>query len=145
MKAKNLFRTIAGGILSFLGFGSCGCDPTCPIDAPVAEYGVPHAEYKIMGTVKDSNGNPIPGIRISCEKLWADDTSSEEDGSFLYQGDGFPEKTVRLIFEDVDGDENGGLFKTKEVDVEPSQVKEGQGNWDQGTFEGSVDVTLEKQ
>ena len=143
MKTKNILKTIGAAILSLLGFNSC--ELIGSIVAPVCEYGCPHAEFKIIGTVKDEAGNPIPGIQIKSENIWTDDTKTAQDGSYSIASEGFPSETIQLIFEDVDGEENGGKFKTLEAEAKLKQTQTGDGNWDDGTYEGSLDVTLEKE
>ena len=143
MKTKNIFKTIGAAILSLLGFNSC--ELIGSIVAPVCEYGCPHAEFKIIGTVKDEAGNPIPGIQVKSENIWSDDIKTAEDGSYSIASEGFPSETIQLIFEDVDGEENGGKFKTLEAEAKLKQTQTGDGNWDDGTYEGSLDVTLEKE
>ena len=143
MKTKNISKTIGAAILSLLGFNSC--ELIGSIVAPVCEYGCPHAEFKIIGTVKDEAGNPIPGIQVKSETIWSDDIKTAEDGSYSIASEGFPSDTIQLIFEDVDGEENGGKFKTLEAEAKLKQTQTGDGNWDDGTYEGSLDVTLEKE
>ena len=143
MKSKNIFKTLGAAILSLLGFNSC--DIIGNIVAPVCEYGCPHADYKIIGTVKDADGNPIPGIQVKSENFWGDEIKTAEDGSYSVVSGGFPTDTIPLTFEDVDGEENGGKFKTKEAEVKLKHTQTGDGKWDNGTYEGSLDVTLEKE
>ena len=51
---------------------------------------------------------------------------------------------LKLEFEDVDGQENGGEYKRVEVDVPVFQVKEGSG-WYNGAFEAGADVIMVKK
>jgi len=143
MKKKNIFKAIGAAILSLLGFNSC--DLIGNIVAPVCEYGCPHAEFKVVGTVKDADGNPIPGIQVKSDVIWTDDLKTAQDGSYAIEGEGFPTETLQLTFEDVDGEENGGKFKTLEAEAKLKQTQTGDGKWDDGSYEGSLDVTLEKE
>ena len=143
MKKKNIFKAIGAAILSLLGFNSC--DIIGNIVAPVCEYGCPHAEFKVVGTVKDADGNPIPGIQVKSDVIWTDDLKTAQDGSYAIEGEGFPTETLQLTFEDVDGEENGGKFKTLEAEATLKQTQTGDGKWDNGSYEGSLDVTLEKE
>ena len=55
------------GILSLLGF--VGCQKNAPLD----EYGSPHADYTVKGTVVNkATGKPIEGIRVGYDPInWA--------------------------------------------------------------------------
>ena len=75
------------------------------------------------------------------DTLWTDhngEYSSRYD-EFAYM------QSVSLEFEDVDGPENGGEFQKVEVEVPVFQVKEGDGNWYQGSYGAGADVTMIKK
>lgn len=121
-----------------------------------AEYGMPHAEYRIIGTVKDAKGNPIPGIEV-LTALWhieGDDqsqgpiiaTQTATDGRFTAITSEFPGFNIaRLTLNDIDGSENGGEFKSGEAAASFSQTSQGNGHWDEGTFEADAgDIVLKK-
>lgn len=120
----------------------------------IAEYGMPHATYKIVGSVTDTEGHPIPGIEVLAS-LWG---QGREEGEPLYPGqtdqDGhfsltefaMPGATeVRVECKDVDGEANGGLFESKTGKADLIQEAGGDGKWDEGTFGASVDIQLKKQ
>lgn len=123
-------------------------------EAP-AEYGMPHAKYKIIGTVTDPEGNPIPGIEILA-KLWQTNQNPEEgepmepgqtnaSGKFSLEGTAMPEAVgVHLELNDIDGEQNGGLFESAKADAQLEKQGEGDGNWFDGTFGATLDVQLKK-
>jgi len=91
--------------------------------------------YSVEGTVTmASSGQPIPEIQVTCTaELWGEpqEISSATDAEGGYSclispsgaepGTELPEKlSVELVFEDLDGDDNGGSFanKTETVEVE---------------------------
>lgn len=106
-------------MLSLLGFGAVSCEGLNGggnLDA----YGVPFREYQMSARVVDAEGKPIPGIKVS------HGVSQDNPKSFEYvtitDSDGFfsgyvDEGSTYLCFEDVDGEENGGEFETKYVEV----------------------------
>ena len=66
MKARLIhwYEVVAGAILSLLGF--TGCESILDIVEPRAEYGMPHANYQIVGTVtEEETGNPVEGIKVT--------------------------------------------------------------------------------
>lgn len=126
------------------------------IEFPPAEYGTPHAEYRIIGTVKDSKGKPIPGIEVLAA-LWRVDGEYQEqgpitraetaaDGTFSASMNDWPGFNVaKLTLNDIDGAENGGSFKSGEASASFTQTAEGDGHWDEGSFEANAgNIVLKK-
>lgn len=84
---------------------------------PVSE--VPSAFPALTGVVTDQNRNPIEHIKVTLE--WSDNTDQIEtytssEGKFrseiiITNTDGSP-VTINLTLEDIDGEDNGGLFET---------------------------------
>ena len=140
-----------GGLLALLGFSGCG-----KIGWGMTEYGQPHANYKVLGEVKDPDGKPIEGIRVVVNpgpehpSYFIDTLYTDAKGQFQKEQlrytwpDEFKEGKVK--FEDVDGAENGS-FKTKELkasDLSIKQDKKGDGRWYGGDFTITANATLEK-
>lgn len=53
------------GLLAILGFGSCDKNGTIFGGGGLAMYGQPHANYKFLGDVKDSDGRESKGSALS--------------------------------------------------------------------------------
>ena len=106
------------------------------------EYGSPYASYEVKGKVTDQQGEPIQGIQVTCDALYMEPVFTESDGSYALYGDGFPREKIQVTFEDVDGEENGGLFAARSVSAETRQVQDGEGNWDFGVYEAEVNAEL---
>ena len=158
MKFRN---SILLWLLTLLGFGSCSGIKTIVIskpdnhDYPAPEYGVPMADYRIMGTVTDQKGNPVKGARVAVDPLaedWARDTVyTDEKGEYLKTindgadyGSTLPRLKVKI--EDVDGLDNGGIFQTKELRIEDFTVektKEESGGWYEGQYTLTGNATVE--
>jgi len=68
--------------------------------------------YDIIGTIKDSEGNIIPGIEINVNDIAEAET--DENGEYNTYG-GVPDGTSTLEIKaiDIDGDKNGGDFETQ--------------------------------
>jgi putative lipoprotein (rSAM/lipoprotein system) len=138
------------GILGVSAVSACGEGilPAPEYGPIMAEYGVPHADYVIKGTVTDQDGNPIKGIQVSslagneyhrqCDTVYTDDDGGYEIRRTIdFLG---PEVDVR--YEDVDGYENGGLFMTEDRKVALEKQEEGSG-WYDGLFAAfGVDVKM---
>lgn len=74
--------------------------------------------YEFDGVVKDPSGNPISNIKVTCQTASGNGLSTYTmagDGAFSLS-DIYP-PCESLVFEDVDSEENGGLFATREVSV----------------------------
>lgn len=142
-------------LLGLLGFSSC--DPDDPIGGwGRAEYGQPHANYKVLGEVKDPDGKPIEGIRVVVDPgsahpdyfkdtLYTDAKGQFQKDQLKYSWpDEFKDGQVK--FEDVDGADNGS-FKTKELkasDLSVKQDKKGDNRWYDGDFTITANTQLEK-
>lgn len=114
-----------GAILTFLGLG--GCSEISNIIEPRDEYGMPHANYKIIGKVTAEDGSPIPGIKVKYSRLeYTDDNGvkqyyESDDNEFLTDKDGkvntrandwsTAPKEITITLEDIDGEANGGGFQ----------------------------------
>lgn len=107
-------------------------------------YGTPYVEFSIKGRVTDTDERPLQGIEVSMED-GMQKVLTAEDGSFHYVGEkiAFELEELMLTFTDVDGEENGGEFETKEVTVPLTQTDPGDGNWDNGDYSGEIDVVLD--
>ena len=112
-KGRRVLRRIYSGLgaaaVSFLL-------PACP------EYGMPPDmgdDVTIHGSVKSQKTNaPIPGIKVSVEDTSFEYQTSSEGSFYIY----VPRQDYyTLKFEDVDGPENGGLFKAHEITLYASE------------------------
>ena len=136
---KDLIVRISAWLLCLIGFGSSvACSPGMVAD----EYGSPYASFEVKGKVTDQHGEPIPGIQVTCDAMYIQPVYTESDGSYALHGDGFPREKIQVSFEDVDGEENGGLFAARSVSVETVHIKEGDGNWDFGVYEAEANAEL---
>ncbi len=160
MKARIIkwYNLFLGALLGFLGFSSC--DPIHLL--PRLEYGQPHADYKLVGSVKDQAGKPIQGIRVSfhpnlentsdeVNAMHTDTLYSDASGKFSKDALKYtwPNLTRAVVeFEDIDGPDNGGSFKKLRVSVgelEVSETQKGDGNWYGGAQTITADVKMEKE
>jgi len=147
-------------ILGLIGFLT-GCDLIHP---PVAEYGVPHADYEITGTVTDSiTSLPIQNIKVTVTRV---QTYIEKDSTFTHTDtlavketdiagkydigfEFFPldELTFEIKIEDTDGQANGGDFSSlqKEVVFKHSDLSGSKGGWYDGKAIKTLDIKLKKK
>ena len=149
------------GLLAILGFGSCDREGTIFGGGGLAMYGQPHANYKFLGDVKDSEGKGIEGIRVVFtpypdapeeQQKWESDTLySDAQGHFEKERlkhdwpDGAQKAAVKL--EDVDSDAHGSfqtkILKGSELTVE--QTKRGDKHWYSGGYTIRADAVLEEE
>ena len=151
-KVKNTWLAILGAILSLLGFG--GCEELVHFGA--AEYGCPHADYKIVGEVT-GEGKPIKGIRVTLlegpygdnqyygiDTLYTDSSGKiEKDLASLT----LDQNRFSVKLEDIDGPENGS-WQTKTLeknDLVITQIKKGDGKWYEGVFTITANAKLKKE
>ena len=127
MKAKltHWYNALAATLLSLLGFSSCGENGLG--GGGECLYGTPTSTFLVKGNVTDEEGYPIQGIKTKVEVKYggrAKDSIAYTDskGNYLlekYSMTGSPtsqkEDIVKVIFEDVDGEANGGTFANDTV------------------------------
>ncbi len=150
------WKWLLGSLLTLLGFSGCE-----RIGIIRCEYGVPNADFKLVGDVKDAKGKGIEGIRVVFtpypdapeeQQKWESDTLySDAQGHFVKERlkHGWPDGVERAAvkFEDVDGDARGS-FKTKvlnrsELTVE--QTKKGDKHWYSGGYTIQAVAVLEEE
>ena len=131
-------------LMTLLGFGLHSCK---------VEYGAPYVNYKLSVRVVDEAGKPIPGIEVR---------KGFDYGSYFVQGNDLTDSNgeyimarfvsyatypTDLLFEDIDGELNGGEFESKSVNISDKFVLiEDGGGWYEGRYEAVVgDIVLEKK
>ena len=156
MKARLIhwYEVLAGAILSLLGF--TGCRSILDIIEPRAEYGMPHATFKVMGNVKAAESSkPIEGIVVKFSRESEKDRSwetaefkSDKNGKVDGSTQAWPsEEGIMLTFEDIDGEENGGLFAPDTLrakDLKITFVEDKESHWHQGVYNISFEAKLKK-
>lgn len=143
------WKWLLGALMGLLGFE--GCDL---IGFGRCEYGEPHADYKLIGDVKNKHGNPIPGIRVvydrapELEFLGKDTLYTDRNGHIEKDLPDYHWVNGTVIrFEDVDGAENGS-YKTKiltEEEFAVEQTQKGDKKWYEGAFTVHADAVLEEE
>ena len=142
-------RAVLGFLLALLGFSGCEYIGRC-------EYGCPHADYKLQGTVTDARTKqPVKNIRVvfcsgglDAEYSYKDTLYTDESGKIERD---YPSMTIdhtrlQVLLEDIDGDENG-MYETQLLEKENlpvKQVKKGDKHWYQGAFTITADAELNK-
>ncbi len=152
------YNAVLTALLSMLGF-SCSLDEPDEYGSTPVEYGTPHADYILKGTVTDEAGTPIKGIKTSLKEISKDDTGTHvfgidsiqtnESGNYQLKNSGMPyDKRVKLVVEDIDGEANGGEFLNDTLDIDYGkavEVEEGDHHWYDGKYEVTTDVRLKKK
>ena len=158
------YNAVLTALLSMLGF-SCSLDEPDEYGSTPVEYGAPHADYILKGTVTDEAGTPVQGIKTSLKEVYKDEvhiygmdsiqTNSSGNYQFTYRlGSDFygkPHETgehIKLIVEDIDGEANGGEFLSDTLDIDYNKavkVGEGDNHWYAGKYEVTTDVKLKKK
>jgi putative lipoprotein (rSAM/lipoprotein system) len=146
VRINRWYQAVLTVLLSMLGFESCSHD-----DPGTEEYGTPYVNYIIKGTVTDEAGKPIPGIEIFApaplhSSLGFNRTLTDESGTFGFSelslfGDGI------LIADDIDGEANGGEFKSdtlKITEMTTKKIEDGKG-WYGGKYEADAKFKLQKK
>jgi putative lipoprotein (rSAM/lipoprotein system) len=123
-----------------------------PLYGVVAEYGVPAAEYRVDGVIRDAaTSQGIPNILVSLRDTGMEaetpiDTSrTDSGGAYSLATIRFPEEqlwTVRA--EDTDG-ANNGSYESKDTTVgfTTDELSGGDGSWDAGTARKNVDMSVD--
>lgn len=153
-RMETWLNCLISGIFSILGFaGVTSCDKIPGISTGSCEYGCPNADYIVMGSVKDGNGKPIKGIQVVAQQTYSgktvqrDTLYSDAKGQFSLSKNEHPlYRSLDVIFNDVDGADNGGEFESKTASkVKYEQTKRGDKRWYDGEFTATVNVELNKK
>lgn len=135
-------------LLSLLGLATaCGDKDKDDDGGTICMYGTPTVTFSVKGRVTDPAGKPIEGI---CVKAKHDNpkTATNARGEFAFDkseatsfGD-IPLK-IPLVFEDVDGAQNGS-FEDREMEVTFTRNEAVEtGVWYRGDFKApDIDVVL---
>ena len=158
---KKLLSVAGPALIGVLGFTGCDFFPFGRV-----EYGTPNADFKVDITVKDENGNPVKDIRVlpvlissykhmdSNTGTYSTETNREELAPIRTDGAGKAVENyhvfgvtdnIRVIFEDTDGDINGGTFAKDSMDFSPVQTGKGDNHWYSGEYTISGTKTLIKE
>jgi len=107
---RAVFRAIGVSVISLI-IQACYGPPPVAHDLPPSAYEPPPPKERIRfsGTVMENKTDkPIKGIQISVEES-GDFVLTNENGSFVLSVPSLEKYT--LIIKDIDGQDNGGLFK----------------------------------
>lgn len=149
---KKLISLVCPAILTALGFSSCEGG----IILGSVEYGTPYGEFKVDINVTDEAGTPIKDIKVSPVVILPSnyDIRRQELGTIRTDASGKANKVydhwwlsdkVRVIFEDTDGDDNGGSFIKDSIDFKPYKTKDGDKHWYTGEQTISGTAVLKKK
>ena len=143
---KKMNWTLAG-IIGMLGFAGCNGI----IDREKVEYGTPHADYTVKGTVVNkATKKPIEGIRVryddSSQMFQAPNhVLTNTKGEFKLTNQFFPKENqiLPVLVEDIDGEKND-LFKSETLQVNfKDAVHSGKPkSWYKGEYTVTVNVEL---
>jgi putative lipoprotein (rSAM/lipoprotein system) len=134
------FFTSGSGSLIRLLLILLGFPAACDLQG--TEYGVPSAEFKVKGIVKDlSSGAVVKGIQVAMDY---DTVKVSPDGSYTVKARRFPEdQDFTLRFRDVDGEANGEYQDLDTlVKFKNPVFKGGDGHWYEGSTETTLDINL---
>ena len=154
------YNAVLTALLGLLGFESCDSpDEYGPI--PV-EYGTPYADYQFSGTVTYESNSPIKDIKVSAKFVYrkndggtgsygGDSTLTDGSGKYTLEGRRFiSDPDLKLIVEDMDGEANGGAFKSDTIDIDFDNAKKvkdpAKGEyWSTGSYAINQDIKLKKK
>jgi len=159
-------ETLLSGALAILGFAGCNS-----VDGPVL-YGSPSVDYRVLGTVTDTEGKPLEGIQVVIDNPWVVTYLDEEGKEILSKVDTINMKILpdtvytdkkgqfsglktmagssyklTVEFRDIDGEANGGEFKSERFTkdkFDKKQLKKGDGFYE-GEYEYSKTVKMERK
>ena len=125
-------------------------------------YGTPYADYQFSGTVTDESNLPIKDIKVSAKYVYqmndggvetygVDSTQTDGSGKYAFKSRRFPgDPNLKLIVEDMDGETNGGAFKSDTIDIDYDNAKKVKDpakgeSWSIGTYAINQDIKLKKK
>ncbi|MBQ7422909.1 MAG: radical SAM-associated putative lipoprotein [Prevotella sp.] len=141
-------------VMVALGFMSCSEDGP---GREVCLYGSPTMSFLVKGRVADEAGKPLKGINIKLKEGMGYNGGCLMDSVFTDVEGHFQTKALvntvlspytKIIFDDVDGEENGGTFVSDTVDIDKldrEKVRESDGHWYQGEYVITADWKLKRK
>ena len=140
---KDLLLSLCRWLLPILGVSAVGCNT---IFQTADEYGTPYADFEIKGKVTDaSTSGPLQGIEVSAldnDAVPMVSVTTDVEGRFELTGSFFPAESIVIRANDIDGEENGGLFAPATITVQLDRSAGGDG-WYSGKYTAEiVSVTL---
>jgi putative lipoprotein (rSAM/lipoprotein system) len=144
----HFLKTSSAAIGAAVGF-LLGCD--C-LPFPIAEYGTPHADFKVSGTVTSrQTSQPVPGILVSiydtANTVQASDSAMTDSvGHFLLKFTDHPSAIWILRVRDIDGDTNGKYTgKDSTISIPEGELTGGDGKWYEGSAENEINFELDSE
>ena len=144
---KDVFIKLFRCLLPILGFAlveSCAKEM----------YACPYSDFQLKGTVTDTEGEPIEGIKVNLSGVKGGQVDAyrqdevcytDSEGIYIVTNQDFSTfDNLHLKFEDIDGIANDGEFETYELDVAVEQTKKADG-WFKGAFRAGADVELKRK
>lgn len=154
MKKKwyRIANSSLSALLVLLGFEAC-----TGMENGGEEYGTPTVDFHVVGQVTDAEGKPIEGIRVTTRGYYDFNDGTMEQTTYTDKEGRYATKEVKsigidpgmkVVFEDVDGEANGGLFAADSISsgaMAKEKVKKGDGNWYEGGYELTANAKLKAE
>lgn len=154
MKKKwyRIANSSLSALLVLLGFEACS-----GFENGREEYGTPTVDFHVVGQVTNAEGKPIEGIRVTTRGYYDFNDGTMEQTTYTDKEGRYATKEVKsigidpgikVVFEDVDGEANGGLFAADSVSsgaMAKEKVKKGDGNWYGGGYELTANAKLKPE
>ena len=155
------YNAVLTALMSIIGYGCSSSDD--PWGGGLCMYGTPHADYQFMGTITDESGSPVKDINVSVKNVYrsqdgavvdtygVDSTLTDGKGKYAIECRRFiSDPDIKLIVEDMDGEANGGAFKSDTIDIDFDNAKKVKNpdkddSWSSGTFAITQDIKLKKK
>jgi len=147
---RHIFNCFIFPLVALTGLYACSA---ADILSPDDGSGTPSADFKVTGKVVDQGGMPIKGIRVIDNYSYTSDYLNNGADTLYTDADGNFSKTrslfsapvkVEFLFDDVDGDANGGRFQSATAVVSKLvKTKDGDG-WYSGEYTATANQVLGK-
>ena len=118
----------------------CALAAAALVSCSKEQNGEPFILFEVHGKVIDAAGNPLEGIHVISGQ--ADVQKTNINGVFTFFGRSVPSEHALLTFEDKDGEENGGEFVKKTMEIPLVEKTPGSGNFMGTFFAGDVEVVM---
>ena len=114
----------------------------CLVSHPVKESaGVSVCMANLMLTSRPWERSAMKNDWYENDTLYTDDKGAYQLIRSVFESP----NDVKIVFEDIDGEENGGEYMSSEATPEVKRTKKGDNSWYGGAFEVQADVKLKKK
>lgn len=146
LSIKSLLSAGVVTLVGWLGLAGCG---RLAINNGMCMYGTPTVDYQFKVKVVDQKGEPVEGLEVGIVED-QDRKLTSSSGEATIKGDytgTYKDHEVHFVVKDIDGGKNGVVTDLNQAEkiTKADFVKKGDGAWQSGSVEKTVNLKVERE